>query len=53
MPLPGGDIYGRLIPGANRQAVDRLADATIRNPDATEPLGTPHIEREISGLLTA
>ena len=29
------DIYGHLIPGANRQAVDRLDDATGRNPDAT------------------
>ena len=29
------DIYGHLIPGANRAAVDRL-DATGRNPSATE-----------------
>jgi len=29
------DIYGHLIPGANRAAVDRL-DATGRNPRATE-----------------
>ena len=29
------DIYGYLIPGANRQAVDRLDDATGRNPGAT------------------
>ena len=29
------DIYGHLIPGANRQAVDRLDDATRRNPRAT------------------
>ena len=29
------DIYGHLIPGANRQAVDRLDDATERNPGAT------------------
>ena len=29
------DIYGHLIPGANRQAVDRLDDATGRNPRAT------------------
>jgi len=29
------DTYGHLIPGANRQAVDRLDDAA-RNPDATE-----------------
>lgn len=38
------DLYGHLVPGGNRQAVDRLDDqpehvplATIRNPDATEP----------------
>lgn len=30
------DTYGHLIPGANRQAVDRLDDATSRNPGATE-----------------
>jgi integrase len=30
------DIYGHLIPGTNRQAVDRLDDATGRNPCATE-----------------
>ena len=29
------DTYGHLIPGANRQAGDRLDDATIRNPAAT------------------
>jgi integrase len=29
------DIYGHLIPGANRGAVDRLDDATGCNPDAT------------------
>jgi len=29
------DTYGHLIPGANRQAVDRLDDATFRNPAAT------------------
>jgi hypothetical protein len=28
------DIYGHLIPGTNKAAVDRL-DATGRNPDAT------------------
>ena len=28
------DIYGRLMPGANKAAVDRL-DATGRNPGAT------------------
>jgi len=30
------DIYGHLIPGANRQAVDRLDDVTGRNPGATK-----------------
>lgn len=30
------DVYGHLIPGANRQAVDRLDDATGRNPRATK-----------------
>jgi integrase len=29
------DVYGHLIPGANRQAVDRLDDATRRKPCAT------------------
>jgi len=29
------DTYGHLIPGANRQAVDRLDDDTTRNPRAT------------------
>ncbi len=33
------DTYGHLVPGGNRQAVDRLdetpQDAPIRNPDAT------------------
>jgi len=33
------DTYGHLVPGGNRQAVDRLEetpqDAPIRNPDAT------------------
>ncbi len=34
------DTYGHLVPGGNRQAVDRLDDplpATNRNPDATTP----------------
>jgi integrase len=30
------DIYGHLIPGANRAAADRLDEATSRNPDATD-----------------
>jgi integrase len=29
------DVYAHLIPGANRQAVDCLDDATGRNPRAT------------------
>jgi integrase len=29
------DTYGHLVPGANRQAVNRLDDTTIRNPAAT------------------
>ncbi len=29
------DVYGHLVPGANRQAVDRLDDATGRNLYAT------------------
>jgi integrase len=29
------DIYGHLVPGGNKQAVDRLDDAPKRNPDAT------------------
>src|SRR5262249_52167309 len=36
-----GDVYGHLVPGANRDAADRLdelAPATIRNPRATELL---------------
>ena len=33
------DIYGHLVPGGNRAAVDRLdGDATICNPGATEAL---------------
>jgi len=31
------DTYGHLVPGANRQAVDRLDDATGRNLYATSP----------------
>ena len=30
------DVYGRLIPGANRQLVDRLDDTTIHHPGATD-----------------
>ncbi len=42
------DIYGHLVPGANRAAVDRLDDPTeavqnviLRNPRATEATATP------------
>ena len=37
------DIYGHLVPGGNRQAVDRLdglETVTIRNPDATSTLNS-------------
>jgi integrase len=37
------DVYGHLVPGGNRQAVDKLdglENATIRNPDATFGLNT-------------
>jgi integrase len=37
------DVYGHLVPGGNRQAVDKLdglENATIRNPDATSGLNT-------------
>jgi hypothetical protein len=30
------DLYGHLVPGANRSAVDRLADATGRNLAASD-----------------
>jgi integrase len=30
------DVYGHLIPGANKAAVDRLDDASGRNPHATD-----------------
>jgi integrase len=33
------DTYGHLIPGTNKAAVDRLDDATRRNPDATNVTG--------------
>lgn len=37
------DTYGHLVPGGNRQAVDKLdglENATIRNPDATNAINT-------------
>ncbi len=33
------DTYGHLIPGTNKAAVDRLDDATRRNPGATSVAG--------------
>jgi integrase len=30
------DVYGHLVPGSNRAAVDRLDELPTRNPDATE-----------------
>ncbi len=38
------DTYGHLIPGANRQAVDRLDDATGRNLYATSTLAKENQE---------
>ena len=32
--------YGHLVPGSNRAAVDRLDDAPIRNPRATNAVKT-------------
>ena len=32
------DVYGHLVPGGNRAAVDRLDDASIRIPGASDPL---------------
>ena len=32
------DTYGHLIPGANREAVNRLDDVTFRNSNATGAL---------------
>ncbi len=40
------DLYGHLVPGANRGAVDRLAEATISNLPAT---GEGDHERERDG----
>jgi integrase len=34
------DTYGHLIPGTNKAAVDRLDDATRRDPRATGVAGT-------------
>ena len=37
------DVYGHLVPGGNRQAVDKLdglENAAIHNPDATSDLNT-------------
>jgi integrase len=37
------DVYGHLIPGANRQAVDRLDDPTGRNPPRSLKSGSDQI----------
>jgi hypothetical protein len=48
------DTYGHLIPGANRQAVDRLDDAPERNPDATtNDKGGYGVNRNPSSWLVA
>jgi integrase len=39
------DTYRHLIPGTNKAAVDRLDDATRRNPGATGVAGTLHVVR--------
>jgi hypothetical protein len=39
------DTYGHLIPGTNKAAVDRLDDATRRNPGATSVAGTLRVVR--------
>jgi integrase len=44
------DIYGHLVPGSNREAVDRL-DVTGRNPDATERTDAEVGVAEVSGKL--
>jgi Phage integrase family len=44
------DIYGHLVPGANRDAVDRL-DVTGRNPGATARTGQEAGATEVSGKL--
>lgn len=40
------DTYGHLIPGTNKAAVDRLDDATRRNPGATGVAGTLRIVKD-------
>ncbi len=44
------DIYGHLVPGSNREAVDRL-DVTGRNPDATGRTAAEVGVAEVSGKL--
>ena len=39
------ETYGHLIPGANKAAVDRLDDATGRNPGATGDVVTTEAHR--------
>ncbi len=44
-------VYGHLLPRGDRRAVDRLDDATFRNPDAATPTGASPI-RSDSPLLS-
>ena len=44
------DIYGHLVPGSNREAVDRL-DVTGRNPGATRRTDAEVGVAEVSGKL--
>jgi hypothetical protein len=46
------DTYGHLVPGSNRQAVDRLDDATFRNLPATEPPAAPIFASGSEDFLT-
>ena len=42
------DVYGHLVPGANREAVDRLDDADFTQPDATYP--QPETKKELANV---
>jgi integrase len=46
------DTYGHLVPGSNRQAVDRLDDATFRNLPATEGPTQPAFAHSSGDFLT-
>jgi hypothetical protein len=47
------DIYGHLVPGGNRAAVDRLDDSCVKQPDATpaQPTAIAVNQREAVSLL--